>query len=475
MVSFDLNFTDYFVISLYYLFTFAIAFIFPKLKGRIDEIDYISAGRKVTLPFFVASLVATWYGNILGVGEFVYRYGILAWFCFGIVYYISAFAYSLLLTKLIRNAPANTIPEQIGLKFGETARIVSTIILSTITFPAVYVLMVGVIFQMILQIPFFFAIVLGTILTFIYISAGGFKSNLLSNSLQFVLMYAGFIVLSIFALQSINFDFIKFSNLPQSHLSLLGNASWQFIVSWIIISFQTFIDPSFFQRCISAKSIKVARKGILISILFWLLFDTMTVTTGLIAKIHFPDINPLLTYPILSNEFLPHFWKGFFIVAMLATIVSTLESYTFLSALMIGNDLFSKVRLLENKSLKARIRIGLVVTAIFSIFLSVAIPSAIDLIYRTSAIAFPALFYPLMISFTKKKLISNRQSIWLMSISALATIFFIVVKYYVVLDNSFVKNLTSLEPMFFGFICSTLLFLIFVSIKKPRATTTTRV
>ncbi len=32
--------------------------------------DYIVAGRRLTLPAFTASLVTTWYGGILGVGEY---------------------------------------------------------------------------------------------------------------------------------------------------------------------------------------------------------------------------------------------------------------------------------------------------------------------------------------------------------------------------------------------------------------------
>ena len=35
-----------------------------------DEADFLVAGRRLTLPGFVATLVASWYGGILGVGEY---------------------------------------------------------------------------------------------------------------------------------------------------------------------------------------------------------------------------------------------------------------------------------------------------------------------------------------------------------------------------------------------------------------------
>lgn len=38
--------------------------------------QFLLAGRGVTLPAFVATLVATWYGGILGVGEMAYGSGL---------------------------------------------------------------------------------------------------------------------------------------------------------------------------------------------------------------------------------------------------------------------------------------------------------------------------------------------------------------------------------------------------------------
>jgi len=38
--------------------------------------DYILMGRRLTLPLFVATLVATWYGDILGVTQIAFEYGL---------------------------------------------------------------------------------------------------------------------------------------------------------------------------------------------------------------------------------------------------------------------------------------------------------------------------------------------------------------------------------------------------------------
>src|SRR5207249_12267570 len=68
---------DWGLILLYFGF---LAAVWLRLLGRSSTaVEYLVAGRRVTLPAFVATVVATWYGGILGVGEYSYRYGISNW------------------------------------------------------------------------------------------------------------------------------------------------------------------------------------------------------------------------------------------------------------------------------------------------------------------------------------------------------------------------------------------------------------
>lgn len=459
---------SYFLILIFFGFLLKIREY--KKKIATNAADFILAGRKVTLPFFVASLVATWYGNILGVGEFVYRQGLVAWFCFGIVYYISALAYAFIISFKVRISSAKTIPEQIGKAFGERNRLVSSIIILLITVPAVYVLMVGIFFQMFFRLNLNFTIILATIVTFSYITFGGFKANVLTNSIQFILMYLGFIVFTYFGLKSVGWEFQFINSLPESHLKLFGGESWQYIVSWVLISLQTFVDPSFYQRCISAQNIRTAKLGILVSIFLWVLFDLMTLFLGFTAKFHFPDITPIYAFPMLSDLVLPPFWKGFVIVAMVATITSTLESYTFLSGLIIGKEILSYLPFFSKRNELLSIRFGIVVTGILSIFLSIVVPSAIDIIFKTSSIVVPALFYPLIASFSKKKFFSQNQIMWILTFSTLFTLSFVFSKEKVfTLPIPLFNFFQNFEPMVVGFIFSSMLsflFLINNQIKK---------
>ncbi len=154
----------------------------------------------------------------------------------------------------------------------------------------------------------------------------------------------------------------------------------------------------------------------------------MTIVIGLIAKLTIANIDPLYTYPILLEKVVPTIFKSIVLVSMLATIISTLESYTFLSALIIGKDIFEYFKIGTNLNLKTRIRIGLLFTAISSILIAYLIPSAIDIIYKTSSIAVPSLFYPLLFSFTNRKIIIPKQANIIITSSAIITLLFTFMK-----------------------------------------------
>ena len=74
-------------------------------------VDWLLDGRRLTLPAFVATLVTTWYGGILGVGEYSWRHGLANWLVFGVPYYVGALLFAFLFAKRAREARLYTLPD----------------------------------------------------------------------------------------------------------------------------------------------------------------------------------------------------------------------------------------------------------------------------------------------------------------------------------------------------------------------------
>src|SRR3989304_4774107 len=120
----SLNLFDILIIIFFFITVLGIGF-WAGRKGSNEPDEYLLSGRQVGLKLFVLTTVSTWYGGILGVGEFTYRYGIVSWFTQGFPYYIFAFLFALFFAKKIREASLFTIPDKLSGIYGKKAGLIS--------------------------------------------------------------------------------------------------------------------------------------------------------------------------------------------------------------------------------------------------------------------------------------------------------------------------------------------------------------
>lgn len=444
MVSFS-N-ADIFIIILFFTSVLAVGFIFGR-SSKDDAEDYLLSGRKVGLLLFILTNVATWYGGILGVGEFVYRFGIVSWFTQGFPYYIFAFLFAIFFAKKIRKASLFTIPDKLTMVYGKKVGLAAAIIVFVLVSPAPYLLMTGNLISLIFNTDILIGLILGLVLSFAYLFKGGFRSDLYTDVIQFFVMFIGFIFIIVFCFTSLGgFNYLQ-GSLPQEHLQLTGNASPTFILVWFLIALWTFADPGFHQRCYAAKSGTVAVKGIIISIFFWLLFDFLTTLTGLYARAILPNLsNPSISYPLLAEVILPSGIKGIFYAALFATIMSTLNSFLFLSATTISRDfIFKLTNKPDEKKLKTFAVYGLLISGLMSVLLAYFIPSVLEIWYTIGSICIPGIILPLVSSYYVKLKISEKVVLFEMILSVLAGLCWILVR------NDFRDTiLFEIEPMVLG-------------------------
>jgi solute:Na+ symporter, SSS family len=444
---------DILIIILFFFSVIAVGYWAGKKEQKSAD-DYLLSGRKVSLTLFVLTNVATWYGGILGVGEFTYRYGLLAWFTQGLPYYIFALFFALFFAKKIRLASLFTIPDKISETYGRKAGLISAVLVFVLVSPAPYVLMTGNLISIIFGTGMLVSLIISVILSAAYLFKGGFRSDVYTDVIQFFVMFAGFIL--IFFIASSKFGGIEFlsANLPSSHLKFTGGASPVFIIVWFLIALWTFADPGFHQRCYAAKDGSTAMKGIIISIFFWILFDFLTTSTGLYAKALLPDLDqPVLAYPLLAEKILSSGLKGFFYAALFATIMSTLNSFLFLSATTIGRDFIFRIRKFNKEErLKLYTVYGLFISAAVSVVLAWAIPSVIEIWYTVGSFCIPGIILPVLSSYYHKIKIS-KQIMMVEMISAVSLSIF----WFFIREDFAGTIFFEIEPMLIGLLAAILI------------------
>ena len=122
MYSFSL---DQSLVSIYLL---SILFLGFYKKSEKNTKNFLFAGRTLSLPSLVATIVCTWYGGILEVGRFTYQNGIATWIIFGLFYYIAALLFAKYIVPKIIQSNISSIPKLFNACYGRLPAIIATFI-----------------------------------------------------------------------------------------------------------------------------------------------------------------------------------------------------------------------------------------------------------------------------------------------------------------------------------------------------------
>ena len=427
-------------IACYLILVFCVGFLTPK---ETSEKGFLFANRRVTLPALVMSLVSTWYGGILEVGRYSYEHGIVTFVMFGIFYYLAAALYALFIAPKISKSNFSSIPELFYNSFNTKSSILAAIIIVFLASPAPYIKMLATVIDFVYNIGFINSILIGTTMSVLYTIKGGFRSVLRTDIIQFSMMFIGFLGILIYLyLKFGGYEFLV-KELPPIKLSIPGNLSWSYLFAWGFIALITFIDPNFYQRSFASSSKKDAKKAILISILFWFIFDFISVLTGLYAAAIISEVkySPFLD---LASYALPPILQGLFIVSMLAIIMSTIDSFVFVSGFTIGRDLVGKRK--NDKINVNYTKIGIMFSGLISIVLAIFFESAVEIWYVTGSFGVSALLMPMLCALYNKRVASP---------------FIFILAPFIITGIWFIFTPSTIDPMYPGLTSSIIYYLLF--------------
>ena len=450
----SMHFIDWGIIAAYFLFILWIGIFRFKGQSKTQN-EFILSGRRLSFVGFVATLVTTWYGGILGVGENTLLYGVQTWFIFALPYYFFAIIYAFLIAPKISENGFLSLPDHFHNVFGEQAGITSALIITFLASPAPYILSLGMILQFLFGINLGTSLLISTFISIVYIWNGGFSAIVATDRLQFVLMFFGFFTLFIFLYIANGSPIKLMDTLPPKMLDPLGGNTIQYLFVWFFIASWTFIDPGFYQRCCAAKTPSVAKKGIMFAIFFWGIFDFLTLICALYAIETISTDQALLAYPLLAFEVLPTGLLGLFLVGIVATIMSTIDSLSLISAITFGRDILWRIEK-NNSELDSisYMKKGLIIISFFSLIISYLLPSVVALFYALGSTLIPGLILPFLYSLKQPNSMLKDSAVgWMMVPIFVSTSWFIIARLIG-------QSPLGLEPFYPGIATSFLYFIV---------------
>ena len=155
---------------------------------------------------------------------------------------------------------------------------------------------------------------------------------------------------------------------------------------------------------------------------------------------------------MLAEKILSPGLKGIFYAALFATILSTLNSFLFLSATTFGRDFVFKLEKKRNEEyVNKYTRIGLSFAVVVSVILAYFINSVIELWYVIGTVVIPSIILLVVSSYYEKFKISKRGAIIEIVMALIGSVGWLIVR--PIFEGSV---LYEIEPMIVGLVFSIL-------------------
>lgn len=371
-------------------------------SARLREMtafQLLTAGRSLTLPAFVVTLVCTWYGGILGVAESTSFYGYGAWLMIGVPYYVFGVVYALVLAPKVRAAEQISLPERLERAFDRRMGLTGASLLLLLAIPAAHALMLGVLLEAVTGWPKLLTIPLATLVGSLFLYKGGLLADVRASALAFLMMYVGFgVMLWACFRQSPPWEAWP-RDLPANLRDATGGQGPLAVLTFFILGMWTLIDPAFHQRVASTATPEVGRKGVLTAVGFWVLFDLLTISISLyaLAWLKNPPSDPLLLFPAFGQQMLPEGLRAVFLCGMVGTILSAMVGYLLVSGGTIGREIVSRIRPDADETRWSRV--GIALATVTAILIALSINSVVTLWYSWSGAVIGALVLPVLLAY----------------------------------------------------------------------------
>src|SRR3954471_8640264 len=193
---------DIVVLVLYFVLVIFIGF-YVKGAATTSE-EFFLAGREMTAWIAGLSFVSANLGSLelMGWAGAAYQYGILAthWYWIGAIPAMLFLA--LVMMPFYYISKTHSVPGYLKLRFGEPARAVSAISFAfmTVLMSGVNMYAIAKVLQIVLGWNIHFSIWVASITVAIYVVLGGLRSAIFNEVLQFILIWAGALLIPIMGL-----------------------------------------------------------------------------------------------------------------------------------------------------------------------------------------------------------------------------------------------------------------------------------
>ena len=396
---------DYIIIAIYLMGMIGVGVWFAKKHTDFD--DFFLAGRTLTTPLLITTLISSYYGIdvLFGDSQLGFTDGVVAWFGYARPTYAFFLIAAFFLAQRLKEEDFKSLPDILDKYYGKKTRYVGAITSFIYSLPALSLYGFGMLGDVILGWePIMGMLVLGGI-ALVYTLTGGFWAVVLTDSIQFLFMCVVLALAVPFAMNFIGGFDKMIDILEPSYFDTLGDLSIWLIIIYASTGLAILVEPTFYQRIFAAKSYKNVRNALIIGIFIWGSYDwiitiiAMAAKTGVLQGILPTDVAPdaaLLTVMVAA---LPAGALGLFMAGVLSTEMSTLDSYCLVAGGNVAYDIYRPAIKPDatDEELIKKTRYGILLSWILGLAMAVSFDQMLGLWVFMASILISSVMVPILL------------------------------------------------------------------------------
>jgi SSS family solute:Na+ symporter len=350
-VRLDASVLDYTILAIYFAVVLGIGAV-ARLTIKAD-VDFFLSGRSLPawitgLAFVSANLGAL---EILGMAANGAQYGVATVHFYWIGAVPAMVFLGIVMMPFYYRAKIRSVPEYLRLRFNEPTHALNaaTFAIATVLIAGVNLFALALVINLMLGWSISISIVVAALVVLIYITLGGLTSAIYNEVLQFFIILAALIPLTLIALHDVGGwsgleDRVRESALGEAGLHAwkglgIGSVTNPLDANWFAVVMGLGFVLSFgywttnfaeVQRALSAKNLSAARRTPLIGAYPKIFIPALTIIPGLVALVTVKGLgtssNPDLQYnnaiPLLIARYLPEGMLGIAITGLMAAFMA---------------------------------------------------------------------------------------------------------------------------------------------------------
>ena len=336
-----------------------------------NKTDFLVAGRTLSWPVLVFTLLSSWIGagSLLAGAENAYKNGFVAlWQPLG--GWIGLLLISMIAGRA-RQFSQFTVPDLLEARYNSAARVLATIaIVISYTIITSYQFIGGgdilhLIFPQIGRTTGLY--ILAGFVIFFTASAGMASIAYLDLVIGSLVTLTVIVAVPILLFRTGGWAVVHHA-LPETHFQILGNYSFSGALGLMLPTMLLLIgNQGMYQKFFSARSESDARKSVIGWIIGTVTLETLLVTLAVIASAKLHTDRPREIIPLTAKEALPSWLGAILLGGVFAKVISTANNYLFSPATNLIHDVYERF-IDKNATQKKTLLVSRIVVVLLGIF-----------------------------------------------------------------------------------------------------------